>query len=110
MAKTLDDLAKKPKTISEIIVKDVLSYNAKVDLDGQNFLSVGTIVGFDTTNLCWKKITDENADTLLTKGILKDNLTQNGTAGILKIGAVKLDGVEEDYKTSLFEQNIIVVE
>ncbi|MBZ7976904.1 hypothetical protein [Campylobacter sp. RM12637] len=94
----------KPLTISEIVIKNILSINAEVSTTEE--LSSGTPLILNSTNK-WEKATDLNVVDAKRVGILLDTANEDGIYMILLIGKIANIELSEKIKVALFNANIV---
>ncbi|ECK7740329.1 hypothetical protein FRR55_01590 [Campylobacter coli] len=104
-----DPLIAMPKSIESFINKDLFSINAKIDLETNESLALGTLLISEDFGETFKKCPDDLAGKSNFKlALLKDDVFANGNYGILLMGEVNLLNVNASIKQAAFLQNLII--
>lgn len=107
---TIDKLVKKPLEIGEVILKSVLSIDAKIDVESKQFLEAGSVVATTDNGTTWKKIDALPKSNPYKLGILGEYVKANKVANIVLIGKVKKVGtIDGEIVNKLFENNIVLI-
>ncbi|TEY01280.1 hypothetical protein [Campylobacter sp. US33a] len=98
-----------PRSLEQIISKEILSINAKIDLESNANLALGTLLISEDFGETFKKCPDDLAGKSNFKlGLLKDDVFANGNYGVLLMGEVNLLNVNASIKQAAFLQNLII--
>ncbi|EAI2796434.1 TPA: hypothetical protein RJ349_000578 [Campylobacter jejuni] len=105
-----DPLLALPRGLENIVNEDLLSINAKVDIETNPNLAIGTLLISEDYGQTFKKCPDEDISTKenIKLGILKDFAFQTGTYGVLIEGKVILSSTHESAIKKAFLQNLII--
>ncbi|HED8479093.1 TPA: hypothetical protein R6F61_000632 [Campylobacter coli] len=80
-----------PRSLEQIISKDLLSINVKIDLESNANLALGMLLISEDFGETFKKCPDDLAGKSNFKlGLLKDDVFANGNYGVLLMGEVNL--------------------
>ncbi|ALL33989.1 MULTISPECIES: hypothetical protein [Campylobacter] len=98
-----------PRSLEQIISKDLLSINVKIDLESNANLALGMLLISEDFGETFKKCPDDLAGKSNFKlGLLKDDVFANGNYGVLLMGEVNLLNVNASIKQAAFLQNLII--
>lgn len=98
-----------PRSLEQIISKEILSINAKIDLESNANLALGTLLISEDFGETFKKCPDDLAGKSNFKlALLKDDVFANGNYGVLLMGEVNLLNVNASIKQAAFLQNLII--
>ncbi|HEG8454471.1 hypothetical protein LZW44_01830 [Campylobacter coli] len=98
-----------PRSLEQIISKDLLSINVKIDLESNANLALGMLLISEDFGETFKKCPDDLAGKSNFKlGLLKDDVFANGNYGVLLMGEVNLLNVNVSIKQAAFLQNLII--
>ncbi|EAJ8179713.1 hypothetical protein ACMT26_001374 [Campylobacter jejuni] len=105
-----DPLLALPRGLENIVNEDLLSINAKVDIETNPNLAIGTLLISEDYGQTFKKCPDEDisAKENIKLGILKDFAFQTGTYAVLIEGKVILSSTHESAIKKAFLQNLII--
>ncbi|EAH9333979.1 hypothetical protein EX128_02495 [Campylobacter jejuni] len=105
-----DPLLALPRGLENIVNEDLLSINAKVDIETNPNLTIGTLLISEDYGQTFKKCPDEDISTKenIKLGILKDFAFQTGTYAVLIEGKVILSSTHESAIKKAFLQNLII--
>ncbi|MCH3853883.1 hypothetical protein LZC39_17515, partial [Campylobacter jejuni] len=94
-----------PRSLEQIISKDLLSINVKIDLESNANLALGMLLISEDFGETFKKCPDDLAGKSNFKlGLLKDDVFANGNYGVLLMGEVNLLNVNASIKQAAFLQ------
>ncbi|EGG1610039.1 hypothetical protein IDD53_000412 [Campylobacter coli] len=92
-----------PRSLEQIISKDLLSINVKIDLESNANLALGMLLISEDFGETFKKCPDDLAGKSNFKlGLLKDDVFANGNYGVLLMGEVNLLNVNQALNKLLF--------
>ncbi|EIO3545083.1 hypothetical protein LQJ23_001066 [Campylobacter coli] len=98
-----------PRSLEQIISKDLLSINVKIDLESNANLALGMLLISEDFGETFKKCPDDLAGKSNFKlGLLKDDVFANGNYGVLLMGEVNLLNINASIKQAAFLQNLII--
>ncbi|WP_291951365.1 hypothetical protein [Campylobacter sp.] len=105
-----DPLIAMPKSLESFINKDLLSINAKVELETNESLAIGTLLISEDFGENFKKCPDEDisAKENIKLAMLKDHALSSGVYGVLLAGEINLKGVHASALKKAFMQNLII--
>ncbi|HEC1792052.1 TPA: hypothetical protein R1734_000348 [Campylobacter lari] len=105
-----DPLIAMPKSLESFINKDVLSINAKVELEDNESLALGTLLISEDFGESFKKCPNEDisAKENIKLAMLKDHALSSGVYGILLSGEINLKGIHTSALKKAFMQNLII--
>ncbi|MCR6593617.1 hypothetical protein [Campylobacter insulaenigrae] len=105
-----DPLIAMPKSLESFINKDLLSINAKVELETNESLAIGTLLISEDFGENFKKCPDEDISTKenIKLAMLKDHALSSGVYGVLLAGEINLKGVHASALKKAFMQNLII--
>ncbi|AJC92512.1 hypothetical protein CSUB8523_0999 [Campylobacter subantarcticus LMG 24377] len=105
-----DPLIAMPKSLESFINKDLLSINAKVELETNESLALGTLLISEDFGESFKKCPDEDisAKENIKLAMLKDHALSSGVYGVLLAGEINLKGVHASALKKAFMQNLII--
>lgn len=101
----------KPKTYSDIVVNKLVAVNAKIETSKP--LECGAVLFSINGGESFTAVTSDNQTETISNaaavfGVLIDNVSATGEAGVLVLGEVTLSGIASELKAALFKQKIIV--
>lgn len=105
-----DPLIAMPKSLESFINKDLFSINAKIDLETNESLALGTLLISEDFGESFKKCPNEDisAKENIKLAILKDHALSSGVYGVLLAGEINLKGVHVSAVKKAFMQNLII--
>ncbi|EFC33058.1 TPA: hypothetical protein RTF98_000303 [Campylobacter jejuni] len=105
-----DPLIAMPKSLESFINKDLLSINAKVNLEVNESLALGTLLISEDFGESFKKCPDEDISSKenIKLGMLKDHALNTGVYAVLIVGEINLKGVHASAVKKSFMQNLII--
>ncbi|MBZ7939039.1 hypothetical protein H2277_04490 [Campylobacter sp. W0014] len=105
-----DPLLALPRGLENIVNEDLLPINAKIDIETNPNLAIGTLLISEDYGQTFKKCPDEDISTKenIKLGILKDFAFQTGTYAVLIEGKVILSSAHESAIKKAFLQNLII--
>ncbi|ECP1135804.1 hypothetical protein FYT43_00680 [Campylobacter jejuni] len=105
-----DPLIAMPKSLESFINKDLFSINAKIDLETNGSLALGTLLISEDFGESFKKCPNEDisAKENVKLAMLKDHALSSGVYGVLLAGEINLKGVHVSAVKKAFMQNLII--
>ncbi|EAI9257578.1 hypothetical protein D0143_00685 [Campylobacter jejuni] len=99
-----------PKSLESFINKDLFSINAKIDLETNESLALGTLLISEDFGESFKKCPNEDisAKENVKLAMLKDHALSSGVYGVLLAGEINLKGVHVSAVKKAFMQNLII--
>lgn len=103
-------LASLPKGLESFVNKDLLSINAKVDIESNVSLPFGTLLISEDYGRTFVKCPnlDISASANARLGMLKDDAFKTGVYGVLLMGEIVLESAHQSAVNKAFLQNLII--
>lgn len=103
-------LASLPKGLESFVNKDLLSINAKVDIESNVSLPLGTLLISEDYGRTFVKCPnlDISASASARLGMLKDDAFKTGVYGVLLMGEIVLESAHQSAVNKAFLQNLII--
>ncbi|WP_257935814.1 hypothetical protein UPTC15629_0926 [Campylobacter lari] len=105
-----DPLIAMSQSLESFINKDLLSINAKVELEDNESLALGTLLISEDFGESFKKCPNEDisAKENIKLAMLKDHALRSGVYAVLLAGEINLKGVHASAVKKAFMQNLII--
>ncbi|AQW85477.1 hypothetical protein CPIN18020_0230 [Campylobacter pinnipediorum subsp. caledonicus] len=102
---------KKPQIYSDIVAKDLMSINAKIEISKP--LKAGAIVFSINGGESFAELTSENQTSTISNqnacfGVLLDGIEAAGESAVLIAGELNLADIASELKIALFKQKIVI--